>query len=398
MRLFLLTLLLLGGVACNQDTSDPLVRVATSEAPDASFVTYSHNTGVFTIRTPVTWVPNDLPDDNGVRVEFSTLESGGSVVRLTIYIVNTGTAMSYDSFVQLTNNYVPPAPDVANYGWTLLEGPVDQADSSRRLVGVREYPTLGSRALNVFMQANGRYFSTLEADVTDASEATLETLRTVINTFRVNTDVVIQEGDVVGGVTYVGNIGFDGYLHWSDADGGFNITGYVVNNQSFPIEAVRLSGYLFDARGNRLSQETKILEQAVLRPNESAPFRLRFEGGRPSTAVRYELHAAARVANFALQTFYGLENFDVVQYETELTQGGNLVISGELLNIGSRLVKDVQVIVSVLNDQGQVVGTGTQYINRDQLLPAESDTYQIVIYDMGGSPSRFELTVVGTAE
>ncbi len=394
----LLTLLILSLVACNQDTTDePLVRKVTPVAADASFVTYQHDTEVFTLRTPPDWIPNDLPDDNGVRVEFSTLEGSESVVRLTVHVVNTGDPVNRESFLQLSNNYLPPS-DVADYEWSQLQAPVDQPDGSRRLVGVRYYPTIGARALNIFMQSNGRYFSVLEADVTDASAATLETLEAVVNTFRVNTEVVIREGEVIGGVTYTGNIGFDGYLHWSDGAGGFNITGNVVNNQDFPIEAVRLTGYLYDARGNRLSQETAILDQAVLRPGESSPFRLRFEGGRPSTAVRYELEAAARVANFSLLTFYGIENFEVVKYETEFTPNGNLVVSGQLLNIGSRLVREVQVIVSVLNDQGQVVAMEAQYINKDQLLPAEDDTYRVVIYDLGGAPSYYDLTVVGVAE
>ena len=42
---------------------------------------------------------------------------------------------------------------------------------------------------------------------------------------------------------------------------------------------------------------------------ESAPFRLRFDTGRPSTAVRYELHAAARAAEFALADFFGGDRF-----------------------------------------------------------------------------------------
>lgn len=393
-----LAILLLTMTACNStDNSEPLVQVATSSAPDEGFVTYRHQSGVFSLRMPRTWIPNNLPDENGLRVEFSQLEGNQSVVRLTVYIVNTGTPMTRDAFLKTANAYLPE-DDPAGYQWKAIEPPIDQADGSRRVVGIRTYPTIGPRALNIFMQPNGRYFSVLEADVTDADPATLDSLRAVVNTLRVDQEVLIDQGEVVAGLTYTGNISFDGYYSWEDPDGGFNLTGIVVNNQNTAIEAIRLTGYLFDARGNQLSEETSILTQAVLRPNESAPFRLRFEGGRPTTAVRYEVHAAARIADFAAQDFYGQENFTIERNPVYYNEAGNLVISGQLANNGSRLTKEVRIIVSVFNDQNQVVATQTQFINKDTLLPGEVDSYEVVVYEIGGAPVRYDLTVVGVAE
>lgn len=383
--------------ACDNKPTEPLIQVATPNAPDAGFVTYQHQTGVFTIRVPPSWIPNELPDANGARVEFSTLEGQESIVRLSVYVINTGTALTREAFLQTTNNYLPPE-DLASYEWQALEAPIDQADGSRRVVGVRYYPSIGSRALNIFLQANGRYFSALEADVTTIDENTLSTLQTVINTFRVNADVFIQEGAVVSGVAATGNISFEGYAHWVDKDGGFNITGFVKNNQETSVEAVRLTGYVFDARNNRLSEESSILTQDVLHPGEYAPFRLRFEGGQPSTAVRYELEAAARIADFSLRNFYGGENFTKPDPEVTYNDNGNLVFRGILSNGGTRLVRNVKIIVSLINEQGQVIGTETQFINKDQLLPGEVDNYEIVVYDLGGAPFRYEMTVMGTAE
>src|SRR5690606_2122448 len=128
------------------------IQVATPNAPDAGFVTYQHQTGVFTIRIPPLWIPNELPDANGARVEFSTLEGQESIVRLSVYVINTGTALTREAFLQTTNNYLPPE-DLASYEWQALEAPIDQADGSRRVVGVRYYPSIGSRALNIFLQA-----------------------------------------------------------------------------------------------------------------------------------------------------------------------------------------------------------------------------------------------------
>lgn len=395
----ILTILLLLS-ACNDGTSgEPLIRVATSEAPDAGFTTYRHQSGVFSLRVPPDWVPNDLPDDSGIRVEFSNLENNQSIVRLTVYVVNTGAAMTREAFLQASSAYLPPT-DFANYNWQPLQDPVDMADGSRRVVGVREYPILGSRVLNVFMQPNGRYFSVLEVDVTETDPATLEQLLSVVNTYQINTDVAIAPGEIAGGVTSIGNIGFEAYQHWQDADGGFNITGLVVNNQNIAVEAVRLTGYLFDTRGNRLGEESIILAKDVLEPEQRAPFRLRFEAGRPSSAVRYELHAAARVAGFTAQKFYAFEDESVDGVEDDATYNdtGDLVIRGQFINRSQLLIQNPQVLVAVYDENGNVVASESQFTNKAQLLPEEIDGFEIVIYDIGGTPLRYDLWVFGTAE
>ncbi|MCQ3932862.1 MAG: hypothetical protein DPW16_20630 [Chloroflexi bacterium] len=396
----LFTLSTLGLSACqdNPDDNAPLVIVATSAAPDAGFYTYRHESGVFSIRIPPNWVADNLPDPNGVRVQFSNLEGTESVVRLTVYVVNTGTPMTREGFLNAAAAYQPPE-DVANYGWQLIEDPIDQSDGSRRLVGVRTYPTIGPRAMNIFLQGNGSYFSALEADVTDADDPLINILAAVVNTYRVNSSVALQIGEVTGVTSFTGVIGFDSYTAWSDSDGGFNITGRVVNNADYSVEAVRLTGYLFDSRSNRLSEKSSILTTDILAPGEGAPFRLRFDGGRPSTVVRYELHAAARASeDTVLRNFYGKNNFTVQSNDPFYNESGFLVVSGQLSNNGSRLVKLIKVVVSIFDDQNNIVATETVFIDKDQLLPGEAGSYEVVMYDVGGPAIRYELNVMGTAE
>lgn len=385
--------------ACNPDNapSEPLVVVASPAALDSGFLTYEHDSGIFSIRIPPNWIASDLPEAGGVRVQFSQLEGEESVVRLTTYVVNVGEPMTRDTFIRTAEVYQPPA-DIANLDWQPLSPPVDQADNSRRVVGIRFYPAIGGRALNIFMQGDGSYFSALEVDVTGADEALLNTLAAVINTYRVNTDVNLAVGEITGITSASGVIGFDSYLTWTDRDGGFNITGRIINNDDTALEAIRLTGYLFDGNQNRLSEKSAILTTDVLAPGEGAPFRLRFEGGRPSTALRYELHAAARTVDFTLRTFYGSENFTVQENPVFYNTAGNLVLSGQLANTGSRLVRNVKIVISVLDNLNNVVAAETVFINKNQLLPGEADSYEIVIYDIGGAPYRYELRVMGTAE
>ncbi len=396
--LFILPLLVLSACQNNGDDTTPLVVVATSAAPDAGFYTYRHESGVFSIRIPPNWVADNLPDPNGVRVQFSNLEGTESVVRLTVYLVNTGTPMTREGFLNAAAAYQPPE-DFANLGWQLIEDPIDQSDGSRRLVGVRNYPTIGPRAMNIFLQGNGSYFSALEADVTNADTSLMSTLAAVVNTYRVNSSVALQIGEVTGVTSFTGVIGFDSYTSWSDSDGGFNITGRVVNNADYSVEAVRLTGYLFDSRSNQLTEKSTILTTDILAPGEGAPFRLRFDGGRPSTVVRYELHAAARAAeDTVLRNFYGKNNFTVQSNDPFYNESGFLVVSGQLSNNGSRLVKLIKVVVSIFDDQNNIVSTETVFIDKDQLLPGEAGSYEVVMYDVGGPAIRYELNIIGTAE
>lgn len=397
-RIFVLAMLLI--LAACSDDPQPLIIVATPDAPDAGFRTFDHPSGVFSIRVPPAWIPDQLPDENGLRVQFTAVEGTDRVVRLTVYIVNTGQPLTDEAFTQTVRAYQPP-PDIAEVPWTPLSDFAAMQDGSIRLTGLREYPTVGTRALNIFFQSSGSYFAALEVDVTDAAPETIDTLMAAVNTFRVNNAAPLNRGTVSqAGVTAAsGVIAFENYLHWEDSNGGFNITGQAVNLTDQAFEAVRLTAYLFDADGNQLAQRSDVLPYDVLGANESAPFRIRFDTGRPTTAVRYEIHAAARLADFTEQTFYGAENFEVVvpSDQSFFNASGFLTVTGLLQNIGSNLAQDIKVTATFFNEDGQVVGTETSFITAEQLLPGESASFEVTFADVGGGPLSFpEVVVQGT--
>src|SRR5688572_30101936 len=171
---FLLTLILTGLLmACTGDGNAPLVQVATPNAPDAGFRTYEHPTGVFSIRVPPDWIPDQLPDENGIRTQFTSVEGNERAVRLTIYVVNTGQPLTQEAFLQAVNDYQPPN-DLSGIPFTRLRDPEVMADGSVRLTGIRHYSMLGDRAMNIFVQSSGSYFTALEADVTNIPPAVLE--------------------------------------------------------------------------------------------------------------------------------------------------------------------------------------------------------------------------------
>jgi hypothetical protein len=191
-------------------------------------------------------------------------------------------------------------------------------------------------------------------------------------------------------------IGFNGYMAWTDQDGVFHLTGEAINTTPNPLGAIRLSGVLYDAQGRRLAEQSDILWVDVLGSGQGAPFDLRFEGGRPATAVRYELNVAAREADeYALQDFYGPDNFVVANDEAAYV-GGTLVVRGELANVGPQVAQRVQVVIAIWDDQGHVVAAETLFVSKPQLVPQEAVAFEVPFYQLGGSALTYTLTVVGT--
>ena len=399
-RIFFPLIFLLILAACDGggDGAEPLILVATPDAPDAGFQTFEHNSGVFSIRIPPDWIPDELPNDNGIRMQFTSVEGSERVVRLSLTVINTGQPLTAEAFIQAVNAYQPPS-DVSAVPWIPSSDMAAMADGSVRLTGVRDYPTLGPRALNIFLQGNGTYFSALEVDVTNAEPFIVERLLAAANTFRINQNAPFTEGVVAQpGVTSAsGIIAFEDYVHWSDRSGGFNITGRVLNLSETPLEAVRLTGYLFDEDGNELAERADVLAYDVLGAEESAPFRLRFDTGRPSTAVRYEIHAAARAAEFSVSNFFGGDRFLIGEDQAFYNNNGVLTITGLVQNESGRLARDVKVIAAIFNEDGNIVGTETSFINQDQLLPGEATPFEITVFDLGGNAFRYTLVAQGVA-
>ncbi|HLA45854.1 MAG TPA: FxLYD domain-containing protein, partial [Aggregatilineales bacterium] len=344
-------------------------------------------------------IPDELPDDNGIRMQFTAIEGAERVVRLNLMVVNTGQPMTAEAFIQAVNAYQPPE-DVSRIPWHPASDPAAMADGSVRLTGVREYPALGSRAMNIFLQGSGGYFSALEVDVTSADPGTLRILMAVVNTFRVNANAALTTGEVVppGVNSATGVIAFENYLHWQDTNGGFNITGQVMNNAEIPLEAVRLTAYLFDSDGNQLAERSDVLLYDVISSGEAAPFRLRFDTGRPSTAVRYELHAAARAAELSLLDFYGADKFLIGEDQAFYNNNGNLTITGLVQNNASGIAKSVKVLVTVFNEDGRVVAAESTFINKEELVPGEATPFEITVFDLGGNAFRYTLVAQGLSE
>jgi hypothetical protein len=385
-------LILLAG--CSSGT---VVVVATPPPPDAAFQTYVHATGVFSLRLPPDWAVNDLSAGQALFVEFSP--PGAIRAPLTVYVLNTGAPLSIEAFDRAINDY-----QALFHSDSALYSPrerIVQADGSWLMPALCRTST-ETLQLNTFFQREGSFFAVVEV-LLPSDSALFETLNIVIDTFAVNPNVGLATGQIeqagapaaVADQAATGVVGFAGLFTWTDTSAGFHINGQVINNDTSPLEFVRVTARLFDAAGARLAEQSDFAAADVLEPGQYAPFGVLFIGGRPPAAVRYELHAAARHAGFAAQAYYGPANFEIVD-RADYDEHGHLVVEGTVRNNGASTAEYVKVTVTIFDDQGRVVATDTSFAQKQQLLPGESTGYQITFFELGGDATRYISTAQAT--
>ncbi len=397
-RLYIALALSLGAMlalaACNPT---PVVVVATPIPPDVSFHTYKHPSGVFSLRLPADWSVRDVSRDNTIRVEFSP--PGNTGLPMTVYVVNTGQTLDTTSFLDAITKY----QSVVN-GDSKAYSEVSRAaqgDGSWRLVGVRQ-TGIGPRQLNTFLQADKSFLSAIEFDITGASDQMLQTMRSIVNTFRVDSSAVVNASDIQGpeaGVnTSSGVLVFNDLFTWTNSQGAFIINGQVTNTSGGPLEAIRVTATLFDAQNNVLATQGNVIPVELVDNEGIAPFTIQFNKGKPSQAVRYELEAAGRSGEYAVQAHLGDDKFIRGNDKASYNSAGFLVIEGDVVNKTQGPAHFVKAIVTVYDEQQRVVATDNTFISKRDLLPGESAHFAVQFAELGGNAIRYVISIEGKSD
>jgi hypothetical protein len=389
------TLIALAAAAC---ATSPVVVVATPVPLDAQFRTYRHPSGVFKLRLPADWSVRDLSHGDTIRVEFSP--PGNAGLPVTVYVVNTGTVLDAASLLDAINRY-----QAALNGDSSVYHEVSrnaQGDGSWRLAGVRQTP-IGPRLLNTFLQADKSFLSAIEVDLTDANDAMQQTLRAIINTYRVDPTVVIgasqiQAPEGVSANTSSGVLAFGGLYTWTNPQGAFIVNGEVTNQSGGPLEGIRITAILYDAQNKALVEQANVIPLEVLDDKAKAPFSIHFRNGRPSQAVRYELQAAARNAEYAISTHLGDDSFIRGNDKAQYNANGYLTVSGDVVNKTQGAARYIKATVTLYNEQQQVVATDNAFLSKPELLPGETSHFEVTFYEVGGNAARYVITIEGKTQ
>jgi hypothetical protein len=374
------------------------VVVATPVPLDARFRTYRHPSGVFKLRLPSDWSVRDLSHGDTIRVEFSP--PGNAGLPMTVYVVNTGTVLDAASLLDAINRY-----QAALNGDSSVYHEVSrnaQGDGSWRLAGVRQTP-IGPRLLNTFLQADKAFLSAIEVDLTDANDAMQQTLRAIINTYRVDPTVVIgasqiQAPEGTGGNVSSGVLAFGGLYTWTNPQGAFIVNGEVTNQSGGPLEGIRITAILYDAQNNALVEQANVIPLEVLDDRAKAPFSIHFRNGKPSQAVRYELQAAARNAEYAISTHLGDDSFIRGNDKAQYNANGYLTVGGDVVNKTQGPARYIKATVTLYNEQQQVVATDNAFLSKPELLPGETSHFEVTFYEVGGNAARYVITIEGKTQ
>jgi hypothetical protein len=375
----------------------PVVVVATPVPPDMNYHTYRHPSSVFSLRLPPDWSVRDVSKGDAVRVEFSPPSNTG--LPMTVYVINTGSVIDASTLLDSIDKY-----QSAVNGNPALYTEVSrnaQGDGSWRITGVRKTP-IGSRQLNTFIQADKAFLSVIEMDITDASPELLQTMKTVLNTYRVSPDASITASTISGepsGVnTSSGVLDFGGLFTWTNSQGAFVINGQVTNQSGGPLEAVRVTALLYDSQNNVIGEQANVLPLEVLSTNGISPFTVQFKTGKPAQAVRYELQGTGRYAEYALKTHLGDDKFVKGNDKATFNAGGYLTVGGDVVNGTQQPAHFVKATVTVYDEQQHVIATDSVFLSKPDLLPGEAAKYEVTFAEMGGSAYRYSITIEGKTD
>jgi hypothetical protein len=257
--------------------------------------------------------------------------------------------------------------------------------------------------MNIFLQADGPFLTIVEADLTGLNPTELGRLAAIINTLRVDTSATVAASGPPGSLpgaeaamdSPAGVMEFGNVSSWLSPRGEFVVGGLVTNRSGRPLEAIRISAALVDGQNQTLSEESNLAPLEVLADGASSPFTVRFRSGRPAQAARYELGAAARYAEYALQGHLAADQFILGNDTATYNANGFLIVSGDVVNRTQGAAYFVKAVVTVYDGASQVVGVDSVFVNDTELLPGEVARFEVTFPELGGNAIRYTIDVEG---
>jgi hypothetical protein len=89
---------------------------------------------------------------------------------------------------------------------------------------------------------------------------------------------------------------------------------------------------------------------------------------------------------------YGPGELDWID-ESGFDDNGDLVITGTVTNIGSRVLHKLRAIATVFNEQQAVIGARFVDIEAADLQANESIAFRIPVPELGGNPAQYIVNV-----
>jgi Protein of unknown function (DUF3426) len=175
--------------------------------------------------------------------------------------------------------------------------------------------------------------------------------------------------------------------------GALYFFGEITNTGEVPLGHPQVSVVLYDAAGQALGNEPGYATQDFLAPGQRAPVKVLFRQPPEWTTFKVLFKPeAARYNGFLVYT-------DLSPSEMTFARDPSLgySLSGMVKNTGERQVRFVQVLVTLYDAEGKVVGVDGTFARPNELAPGESAPFKVSFYLTSAEPTSYRAQFIANA-
>jgi hypothetical protein len=370
-------------------SSGAVVFAPTLPPPDQSPAQYDHPSGAFSVIVPRQWALYEQNTTTLATAAFSAPDSAAP--ELVFAVINLGHEPDTTEFASIIDQYQTQVrSDTGRY---IEQSREAMGDGSWRMTGRRD-TSGGTESVNTFLQRTGSFVGVIDVAL-PASDAQMQTVQSVLNTFTIHADAALEPTDLTT-LTYAKESRL-GVLHvsaWSTPSGVFFVTGEVANYGLTPVDSVPVHVDLRSPDGLSVLGAVDSVLSYGIPPGGFAPFSLRFGQGQPSNATTYTVALGGSEWQPTESVLYG-QNEMTWTDKSSFDSFHRLVIRGTVTNISAHTIRQPRATVTVFDGARNVIAAGYSDITPTELAANESATFEIALPEMGGDPQNYIVNIQG---
>lgn len=367
--------------------SGAVVFVPTATPFATSPLTYTHPSRAFSLAVPRNW---SVHEQNTPTLAAASFAPPHQPPLITVAVINLGQELDDSQLGTVMFEYQTMfRPDLTRYTESDRQA---MGDGSWRLTGVRQSAAGQPQQINTFILRQGTFLGVLDA-VIPTDPQVMSDVQSSINTLRLDPTAVLQPAapQVLSEVAIVG-LEIVHVSTWVTPQGVFFITGEVANHSVLAMSQIPVRAVLYTADGTAVTEALDVVMGHVLLPGQFAPFSLRFGQGQPPETTTYTLTVGRE--DWQPDDVPTVVSSDALAWthETSYNENRHLRISGTITNMSQQTVRQVRAVVTLFDDQGEVIAAGFTEVE-SPLLAGDTTNYSILVSDIGGLPANYIVDV-----
>lgn len=314
--------------------------------------TYTHGTGLFTVRHPPDWQIEEQSERDEILVSMRTPQDAPAAARVLVNVFNIGTSLSQDEVSALADTYLR----------NLLQDQYDVVDRTPLeregdgLVTTIRTPVENPSEkvhLEVRFRTEGTLFAAIVAESAEANwETVAPTLRSLAYSLQLMPAQASQLATPVPtSAEQVEALSLRGTNSYEAQTGSLYVVGEVENTGDEAYRDALVTVSLRDTEGGDLAQETWPLVAPVIQPGERIPVLAIFDSP-PDTWESITSTISAQPADDTLQLAAGLV---ITNTATDTPVFGAYRVTGDVLNTGELPASSITVVGALYDADGRVL-------------------------------------------